>query len=109
VKSDYKKLDNSKVYFVTGAAGFIGFHLSRRLLKEGCKVIGLDNLNNYYDVNLKKAALSITKRLEEINIPSEYISFAIRNVACGTMNAYALGDGGPFVQKIIKKIQNGKN
>ena len=42
---------------VTGAAGFIGFHLSRRLLKQGNKVIGLDNLNDYYDVNLKKSRL----------------------------------------------------
>ena len=66
-------------------------------------------INNIASEEGIKAALSITKRLEEINIPSEYISFAIRNVACGTMNAYALGDGGPFVQKIIKKIQNGKN
>lgn len=38
---------------VTGAAGFIGFHLSMRLLARGEQVIGLDNLNNYYDVNLK--------------------------------------------------------
>jgi len=39
---------------VTGAAGFIGFHLSRRLLKEAHKIVGLDSLNDYYDVNLKK-------------------------------------------------------
>jgi UDP-glucuronate 4-epimerase len=42
---------------VTGAAGFIGFHLSRRLLEEGATVIGIDNLNDYYDVNLKLARL----------------------------------------------------
>jgi UDP-glucuronate 4-epimerase len=42
---------------VTGAAGFIGFHLSKRLLGAGVKVLGLDNLNDYYDVNLKKARL----------------------------------------------------
>ncbi len=42
-------------YLVTGAAGFIGFHLSRRLLERGDSVIGIDNLNEYYDVNLKKA------------------------------------------------------
>ena len=44
---------------VTGAAGFIGFHVSRRLLADGIKVVGLDNLNNYYDVGLKKDRLEI--------------------------------------------------
>ena len=44
-------------YLVTGAAGFIGFHLSKRLLERGDSVIGIDNLNEYYDVNLKKARL----------------------------------------------------
>jgi UDP-glucuronate 4-epimerase len=46
----------SKV-LVTGAAGFIGFHLSNRLLKDGHEVAGLDNLNAYYDVRLKEARL----------------------------------------------------
>jgi len=40
---------------VTGAAGFIGFHVSLRLLREGHSVLGLDNLNDYYDVSLKEA------------------------------------------------------
>ena len=44
-------------YLVTGAAGFIGYHLSKRLLGQGKSVTGLDNLNAYYDVNLKKARL----------------------------------------------------
>ncbi|WP_017714779.1 NAD-dependent epimerase [Kamptonema formosum] len=43
---------------VTGAAGFIGFHLSQRLLAGGNEVVGLDNLNDYYDVSLKKNRLA---------------------------------------------------
>ena len=51
---------------VTGNAGFIGFHTSKRLLEEGHLVIGLDNLNNYYDVSLKKARLSYLEKTAEI-------------------------------------------
>jgi UDP-glucuronate 4-epimerase len=47
---------------VTGAAGFIGFHMSQKLLDNGFKVIGIDNLNDYYDVDLKKSRI---KLLEE--------------------------------------------
>ena len=47
---------------VTGAAGFIGFNLSSRLLKEGHEVYGIDNLNDYYDVSLKKKRLSIVEK-----------------------------------------------
>lgn len=50
---------NYQKVLVTGAAGFIGFHLSRRLLGKGCHVIGLDNMNDYYDIGLKKARLKI--------------------------------------------------
>lgn len=64
MKSEYLKLNKNKVYFVTGAAGFIGFHLSKRLLDEGCTVIGLDNLNSYYDINLKKARLEIIEKYD---------------------------------------------
>ena len=48
-----------KNVLVTGTAGFIGFHLSQRLLKDGYRVIGMDNLNPYYDVNLKKDRLNL--------------------------------------------------
>ncbi len=47
---------------VTGAAGFIGFHVSKKLLEMGHEVIGIDNLNSYYDVSLKKARLRILKK-----------------------------------------------
>ncbi len=43
---------------VTGTAGFIGFHLAKRLIREGHTVIGLDSINDYYDVNLKYGRLS---------------------------------------------------
>jgi UDP-glucuronate 4-epimerase len=48
-------------YLITGAAGFIGFHLSKLLLGQGNSVVGIDNLNEYYDVNLKKARLNELK------------------------------------------------
>jgi UDP-glucuronate 4-epimerase len=47
---------------VTGAAGFIGFHLSKRLLARGDRVVGIDNLNDYYDVSLKEARLALLER-----------------------------------------------
>ena len=40
---------------ITGTAGFVGFHLAERLIKEGYEVVGLDVINDYYDVNLKYA------------------------------------------------------
>jgi len=51
---------------VTGVAGFIGFHLARDLIKKKYNVIGIDNLNTYYDINLKKARLD---KLLEISMP----------------------------------------
>ena len=52
---------------VTGTAGFIGFHLAKKLLERGDEVIGLDNINDYYDVNLKYA------RLQELGIDKNSI------------------------------------
>ena len=49
---------------VTGAAGFIGYHLSRRLLELGCRVVGYDNVNAYYDPALKEARLAELCRFE---------------------------------------------
>jgi UDP-glucuronate 4-epimerase len=47
---------------VTGAAGFIGFHLAKRLLADGYQVVGLDNMNPYYDISLKEARLEGLKK-----------------------------------------------
>jgi len=49
---------------VTGAAGFIGFHVSKALLKKGYRVVGIDNLNPYYDPDLKRARLDILKKFQ---------------------------------------------
>lgn len=51
-----------KRILVTGAAGFIGFHLSKRLIDQGFEVVGLDNMNDYYDVGLKESRLEILQR-----------------------------------------------
>ncbi len=50
---------------VTGAAGFIGFHVAQRLLQRGERVVGLDNLNTYYDVRLKEARLERLQKSEQ--------------------------------------------
>ena len=58
-------LNTNKRILVTGAAGFIGFHLSRRLLDKGMEIVGLDNVNDYYDVRLKDARLEILEKYEK--------------------------------------------
>lgn len=55
---------SDKTILVTGSAGFIGFHTTKALLEQGAKVIGLDNLNNYYDPSLKEARNEILKKYE---------------------------------------------
>ncbi|TKI69938.1 NAD-dependent epimerase [Sulfurimonas crateris] len=58
----------SKKILVTGTAGFIGYHLAKKLLERGDEVVGLDNINDYYDVNLKYA------RLTELGIQKDTIN-----------------------------------
>ena len=53
---------------VTGAAGFIGFHTSLQLLARGDTVVGLDNLNDYYEVSLKEDRLALLKEKEGFNL-----------------------------------------
>ncbi|MGQ3679152.1 NAD-dependent epimerase [Tenacibaculum discolor] len=63
---------------VTGAAGFIGFHLSQKLLELGHTVVGIDNINDYYDVNLKYA------RLKELGIDRENAEVFYQEITSNT-------------------------
>jgi len=74
---------------VTGAAGFIGYHVSRRLLDEGYMVYGIDNLNDYYDVELKKARLAQLNRyqnfkFEKLDIANtQALEIFFKKIECG--------------------------
>lgn len=71
---NYNPLETNKIYLITGAAGFIGYFLSRRLLEQGCRVIGIDNINDYYDVNLKHARLKNLEPFENFTFIKSDIS-----------------------------------
>jgi UDP-glucuronate 4-epimerase len=77
---------------VTGAAGFIGFHVSRRLLARGDEVVGLDNLNNYYDVRLKHARLN---QLEGQR------GFSFRQIDLGDRGAMSRMFAADHLQKVV--------
>ena len=67
-----------KTIFITGIAGFIGYHLAKNLVEQGFTVIGLDNLNTYYDVDLKYA------RLEQLGIAKKEMEYYGRCVTSST-------------------------
>lgn len=67
MERELKKL-SGLVILITGAAGFIGFHLAKKLLKAGVKIIGLDNFNNYYSVGLKEKRNSILAKHRKYKI-----------------------------------------
>ena len=67
-------------FLVTGSAGFIGFHLTKRLLMEGFSVVGFDNLNPYYDINLKKARIKELQKISKLeNIPFYFVKGKLEN------------------------------
>lgn len=60
-------MSSPKKVLVTGAAGFIGFHLAKRLCHDGYIVVGIDNMNDYYDPRLKESRLDVLKKLESFS------------------------------------------
>lgn len=64
IEIENNKQGNIRACLITGGAGFIGFHLSKQLLEQGLRVIGLDNLNDYYDVSLKQSRLDILNNFD---------------------------------------------
>jgi len=116
----YKTLDTSKTYLITGAAGFIGYFLSRKLLEQGCTVIGIDNVNNYYDVNLKYARLDQLKPYEKFtfikadiaekekisNIFVEYKPNVVVNLAAQAGVRYSIENPDVYIQSNIIGFYN---
>ena len=83
----------NKTYFITGAAGFIGFNLARKLVEMGANVIGYDNINDYYDVNLKYDRLrELGIDPAEIEVGKKIISTSFPNFVFyqGDLTSYSL-------------------
>jgi len=68
------EVDAEKVYLITGAAGFIGYFLTKSLLEKGCRVVGVDCLSDYYDVNLKNERLKRLGIFKDFEFIKEDIS-----------------------------------
>ncbi|NDI34874.1 SDR family NAD(P)-dependent oxidoreductase [Chengkuizengella sediminis] len=117
---NYKTLDPSKIYLITGAAGFIGYYLSRKLLEQGCQVIGVDNLNDYYDVNLKHTRLEQLKAYEKFifikgdisdksmitNLFEQYKPNVVINLAAQAGVRYSIENPDVYIQSNIIGFYN---
>jgi UDP-glucuronate 4-epimerase len=86
-------MNKSKMILITGAAGFIGYHLTKRLLSLGYPIIGVDNMNDYYEVSLKE---------ERLNLLEKHANFNLFRVALE--DRQAIGD--IFVQHEITCVVN---
>jgi UDP-glucuronate 4-epimerase len=117
---NHKTLDPNKTYLITGAAGFIGYYLSKKLLEQGCKVVGIDNLNDYYDVNLKHARLQQLEPFKEFifiktdisdkvavnNVFEEYKPNVVVNLAAQAGVRYSIENPDVYIQSNIIGFYN---
>ncbi|UJF35536.1 NAD-dependent epimerase [Paenibacillus hexagrammi] len=108
-----------KRVLVTGAAGFIGYHMTRRLLDEGYAVIGIDNINDYYDVTLKHSRLrqlhhdnftfiqeSLENRTRMANIFLEYSPSIVIHLAAQAGVRYSLKNPHSYIDSNIVGFMN---
>ena len=111
---------NSTYIFVTGCAGFIGFHLTKRLLDEGFNVLGIDNMNDYYDPSLKYDRLKIIMQypyfrfvegsIENMelleNLFSQYDLDTVVNLAAQAGVRYSLKNPHKYIQSNVVGFVN---
>lgn len=111
----YNSLSVNKIYLITGAAGFIGSFLSKKLLEQGCRVIGVDNINDYYDVNLKYERLEKIKSFDNftfikadisnkdkmLEIFSEYKPNIVVNLAAQAGVRYSIENPDAYIESNI--------
>lgn len=108
-------LNIDKTYLITGGAGFIGFHLTQNLLGKGMRVIGFDNLNDYYDVQLKKDRLEILMQYENytfikgdlgdendvVRLFEEYAPHIVVNLGAQAGVRYSIDNPGAYMQSNV--------
>ena len=115
MRADYQEINIKDTVLVTGAAGFIGYYLSKDLLDRGMKVIGIDNMNDYYEVSLKEERLSILNdynnftfikmdikdadKVEELF--KEYKPEIVVNLAAQAGVRYSIENPGAYIQSNI--------
>jgi UDP-glucuronate 4-epimerase len=111
---------NSKCIFVTGCAGFIGFHLTKRLLDDGFYVLGMDNMNDYYDTSLKYDRLKIIMKYPHFqfvkgsienmelleNLFSQYDFNTVVNLAAQPGVRYSLKNPHKYIQSNVVGFTN---
>lgn len=114
----------NRTILVTGSVGFIGFHLCKKLIKNGIKVIGIDNINNYYDIKLKKKRLEILSQISSnkknwkffktdllekdilLDIFKEYDPETVINLAAQAGVRYSIKNPSAYINSNIVGFQN---